>query len=52
MGLKKSLEGEEEDGEIKSSIQAQKGAVMQGGEKWREEDSPRALDVENYGLHK
>ena len=39
MGPMESLEGEEEDGETKASIQAQM-ADMQGGEKWREKGFP------------
>ena len=39
MGPMESLEGEEEDGEIKASIQAQM-ADLQEGEKWREKGSP------------
>ena len=44
MGAKGNLEGEEEDGEIKSSIQAQE-VDMQGGEDGEKRRTLKVLDV-------
>ena len=49
MGPKESLEGEEEDGEIKASIQAQM-ADMLGGENGEKKTLPKLCTLELTGV--